>query len=99
MTYEKFEKLIDTLKEIEDSVNVAYKININLLDFVDPYHKAINDLLEEVYGIEGSDWISWYCYEGEFGAKELEAFDADGNPICYDLKSLWEHVENLNKQK
>lgn len=99
MTYEKFGYLIHLLKEIGESVHAANSIKVDLIEFVDPYHNIITSLLKEIYGDEGEDWISWYCYERGFGAKELQAFDKDGNPICYDLKSLWEHVETLNKEK
>jgi hypothetical protein len=26
---------------------------------------------------------------------ELTANDDEGNPICYDVKSLWEYIETL----
>lgn len=35
----------------------------------------------------------------EAGEKRYGAYDENGNPICYSLKSLWECLESLNKTK
>lgn len=97
MTYKKFQDLIERLKEREKTISDLYKRNVDLIEFVDPYHVLINSLIEEVYGEEGADWIHWYCYENDFGKKGLEAYDKDKSPICYDVKSLWKWVEKLRE--
>ena len=95
MKYETFAHITMQLQKQEQVINNLYKNNVDLLEFVDPYHQVISTLLEEVYGKEGLDLWSWFCYENDFGLGELEAWDADKKPICYDLKSLWEFLESL----
>jgi hypothetical protein len=68
-----------------------------LIDFVDPYHGIIHSLIREIYGDEGLDWWSWFCYENDFGRGTLEAWDENETPICYDLKSLWEYLEKIKR--
>ena len=93
MTYETFLKLTLELQKQERIVDNLYKNNVDLLEFIDPYHGLIHLLIKEIYGEEGVDWFSWFCYENDYGHGKLEAWDADKNPICYDLKSLWEFLE------
>ena len=95
MTYENFLKVTLRLQKQERVINNLYKNNVDLIEFVDPYHQVISTLLEEVYGKEGLDWWSWFCYENDFGQGTLEAWDADKNRICYSLESLWEFLEEL----
>lgn len=93
MTYENFLKVTLQLQKQDQVINNLYKNNVDLIEFVDPYHQVISTLLEEVYGKEGLDWWSWFCYENDFGQGTLEAWDADNNRICYSLESLWEFLE------
>jgi hypothetical protein len=97
MTYENFLKIILNLQK-QDTINSnLYKNGIDLFDFVDMYHGIINSLLIEIYGKEGNDWFSWFCYENNFGQGELTANDENGDPICYSHESLWEFLEKNYK--
>jgi hypothetical protein len=93
MTYKKFKEIVNAMKAQDAVVHGLYKTKIDLLDFVDPYHNLIANLLTEIYGPAGYDWLSWFCYENDFGKRKFEAWDENKNPICYDLKSLWEYLE------
>ena len=95
MTYENFLKITLELQKQERIVDNLYKNNIVLLEFIDPYHGLIHLLIKEIYGEEGVDWFSWFCYENDYGQGTLEAWDENKNPICYDFKSLWEFLEKL----
>lgn len=99
MTLKKFEELIQDLKNIEQNITVLYKLKVDLIEFAEPYQKVITNLLKEIYGEEGYDWISWFCYDCDFGEKQLGAWDENKNPICYDIKSLWEYIEKNHKTK
>ena len=99
MTLEKFTEIIDSLKKTEDDINKLYKLNVDLTEFVEPFELIMSKLLREIYGDEGYDWFSWFCYERDFGGKELGAWDENNNPICYDVKSLWEYLESLKNKK
>lgn len=70
MTYESFLKVVLSLQKESRVLDQAYKLNIDLLDFVDPYHVIISVLIKEIYGEEGHEWFSWYCYESEFGQRD-----------------------------
>jgi hypothetical protein len=98
MTYENFLKLTLGLQKQDRVIEDLYKYKIDVLDFVDPYHGFITLLLKEIYGDEGYDWFSWFCYENEFGQRGLEAFDENKNRICYSHESLWEYLEQNYKQ-
>jgi hypothetical protein len=97
MEYKKFKEIITSLQESDKRINQANKLKIDLIDFVDEYHSIITKLFEEVYGKEGYDWISWFCYENNYGQGELKGWD-NKKPICYDIKSLWEYVESKIKK-
>lgn len=97
MTYERFLKVTLSIKKQDEVISDLYKQKVDLLDFVDPYHEIISELIKEVYGEEGYDWWSWFCHENDFGQKGLEAFDENENPICYGFESLWEFLEGLKK--
>jgi hypothetical protein len=96
MTYEKFDKIVNAIKENSENIHELYKKKIDLIEFVDPYEKIIAELIEEIYGEEGYDWFSWFVYEideSKVSKENPRAWDKDDNPICYDRKSLWEYLE------
>ena len=95
MTYETFLKITLELQRQERIVDDLYKSKIDLLEFIDPYHGLIHLLIKEIYGEEGVDWWSWFCYENDYGRGTLEAWDENKNRICYSLESLWEYLEKL----
>ena len=76
MKYESFLKLTLGLQKQERVVNELYKKKIDIIDFVDPYHGFITLLLTEIYGEEGYDWFSWFCYESDFGTKDWSLQDS-----------------------
>lgn len=99
MTYERFLKITLGLQKQDRIVSNMYDFKVDLLDFVDPYHAIITELIKEVYGEEGYDWWSWFCYENDFGTKGLTANEKDGTPICYSHESLWEYLEKNHRGK
>jgi len=100
MTFSRLSNIIQYLKAQQERVRALYENRIDVIDFTNDYELVITELLKEVYGEEGYDWFSWFCYETDFGEKmskeEPRAWDENKNPICYDLKSLWEHLESLD---
>ena len=98
MTLEKFSEIIDSLKKTDEDLNKLYKLKVDLTEFVEPYQLIVSKLLREIYGDEGYDWFSWFCYERDFGEKELGAWDENNNPICYDVESLWQYLESLKNK-
>jgi hypothetical protein len=98
MTYETFLKITLELQKQDRIVDNLYKSNVDLLEFIDPYHGLIYLLIKEIYGEEGVDWFSWFCYENDYGQGTLEAWDENKNRICYSLESLWEYLEKLRQE-
>ena len=98
MELEKFKKIIETLRDASDLTDQLYKLKVDLIDFTDPYHGIIYQLMQEVYDENGVDWWSWFCYEKDFGRGEVEAWDKDGNKICYDIESLHSMLEKEYKR-
>jgi hypothetical protein len=94
MRLESFHFLIEKLQEAYAKSNTIYALGVDLTNIEDPYSQIISHLLKIYYSEEGEDWISWFLYEKSYNP-ELEARDADGNEICYDVPSLWKHVEEI----
>lgn len=70
MTYKRFKKITESLQKQDDELRKLYDLNVNLIDFMDPYHLIIRELLTEIYGEDGYDWFSWFCYESDYGKKD-----------------------------
>lgn len=96
MKLEVFKELLKKLKEQDEKIDAAYKLEIDLINFSDGYLTIINILLNTYYGKEGKEWIDWYLYDRDPMDKK-SATDKNGNPICYDEKSLWKEVEQCRK--
>jgi hypothetical protein len=95
MTLKTFEKLIANMKADRERTRALLKLDVDVISY------AINDNIVdalglEAFGKEGWGWIEWFCWETDFGeSKDMVATDADKNPICYDVPSLWECVSGL----
>ena len=98
MTDENFLKVTLSLQKEGRVISELYKLNTDLLEFVDPYYKMVSILIEEIYGKRGLDMFDWFCWENDFGQKGLEAFDKAGNRICFSHESLWAYLESIRKE-
>ena len=92
MKLEVFTEILNKLKKQSDKEHALYVLNVDVSNLSDDYMSVINILLEIYYGKEGADWIAWYLWERDPLGSIDQATD-DGKPICYDIKSLWEEVE------
>src|SRR5210317_248611 len=97
MTYERFLKVLLSLQKEDRVIKEACELGVDLINFVDPYHEIISELIKEVYGEEGYDWFSWYCWDNDFGRNGFEAWDSDRNLICDSHESLWKYLEKKYK--
>ena len=93
MKLEVFTEILNKLKKQSDKEHALYVLDIDTINFSDNYTSVINILLEVYYGKDGADWISWYLWERDPLGTIDQATTNDGKPICYDVKSLWEEVE------
>ena len=92
MKLEVFTEILNKLRKQSDKEHALYVLDVDVSNLSDDYMSVINILLEIYYGKEGADWISWYLWERDPVGTIDQATD-DGKPICYDIKSLWEEVE------
>lgn len=92
MKLEVFTEILNKLRKQSDKEHALYVLAVDVSNLSDDYMSVINILLEIYYGKEGADWIGWYLWERDPLGSIDQATD-DGKPICYDIKSLWEEVE------
>ena len=93
MKLEVFTEILNRLRNQSDKEHALYVLDIDTINFSDNYISVINILLEVYYGKDGADWINWYLWERDPLGTIDQATTNDGKPICYDVKSLWEEVE------
>ena len=93
MKLEVFTEILNKLRKQSDTEHALYQLDVDVINFSDDYTSIINILLEVYYGKEGADWIGWYMWERDPVGTIDQATTNDGKPICYDVKSLWEEVE------
>lgn len=96
MKLEVFEKIVTTLQVQQQKSYDLCRMGIDLINFEEGYGETINLLFRAYYGSAGADWIEWYMYERDPDSGDPnQAWDANGNPICYDIPSLWRYVEEI----
>jgi hypothetical protein len=96
MTYKRFKKITQSLQRQDDELSKLYKLRVDLIDFMDPYQVIVKELMTEIYGEQGYDWFSWFCYESDYGKKDwnlIPTIGADGVVIPKADKS-GAHDEN-----
>jgi ethanolamine utilization protein EutQ (cupin superfamily) len=93
MKYEKFETYITTKQKLMDRSHSIGELGISTLEYDEMFHKLVELLEEKVFSEEQREWIDWFLFERvSHSGKILKAHDAEGNEICYDIKSLWEEI-------
>jgi hypothetical protein len=89
MERKTFIDLIERMKATSETINEAYRLKIDLVEFSDPWEQIITILLKEVFTEEGYDWISWWAHEG--GRK---AWDDDGTDVPMDtVEDLYNYLK------
>jgi hypothetical protein len=96
MKLDVFERIINLIQVQQEKSHLLYKMGVDTMVYEEGFQDAISLLIKAYYGESGADWIEWYLYEREgVGGSINDATDADGNPICYDIPSLWKCVEEI----
>ena len=100
MKRKQFKQLINLLDEQQQSIDKAYAIDIDILEFMNPMFTANEILFKEAFGEEAAEWISWFMYEKDFGRREdLGAWDEDKTEICRTVDELYDYIKSLKKKK
>lgn len=87
------------MKFATDRMQAAYKLNIDLTEFMDDDAWVIQHLWSVILTKEGMDWFSWFMYEKAYLydlKKDMKAWDEHKNEICQDLDSLYDYLVNNN---
>lgn len=95
MKLEVFEEIVKTIKEQSDQAHKLYELGVDVIKFSEGYDKSWSLLLKAYYGKIGEDWITWFIFDRNENGDPHQAWDENNNPICYDIPSLWKHVEEL----
>jgi hypothetical protein len=99
MTREDFKKIAELLEAHSNKTQLVYNYGIDAIEFTDELNKVISMLMREAFGEIGYDWISWFLYEKESGAREdIRAFDENDNEIIRDIDELYDYVTNLKNK-
>ena len=70
MEYSKFSEIVLRLKAHDERILKLSRLGVDLIELNDDLSTIISLLIEEVYGKEGLDWFSWFCWESDFGEKD-----------------------------
>ena len=98
MKYDFFKTIVLTLKRQDKTIKEFYDRGVFLNDFADPYYAIVTMFIKEIYGEEGYDWFAWFCYENDYGRGKLQGYVNENKEICYDIKSLYDHLESLRRK-
>ena len=112
MVYEKFKEVLDAIRNVDDFIDKAYKMGIDMID--SPLYSAFptiyKPLFEKEFGEDGMEWIEWYLYElpmlrefdekqeGKKKEKEVEKYAKDSNGDPIDVSSDEAFYEFLKKE-
>ena len=99
MTFQDFERMIVQMHKSDLNTTKLYELGVDIAETNSPLLMVIEKLLYAYFGAKGADWITWYCYENEYGTGNLKAWDENDQPICHTLQSLYEVImEARDKQ-
>ncbi len=103
ITYEEFERYIDSIKMVQDVENKLLGISSDVRtksksEFTLYYPSLITEVVELLGKIVGDKycWIDYYIWELDFGKQSdfLQVTDANGNPIpLKTTKELWNLIK------
>ena len=102
MQLNEFQNLLEKYKAFSDKISELHDIGFDFYEGKYPLMSDVEKLFDisiaSHYNEKGADWIDWFIYETDYGKKDLEGRDENDNPICYDVKSLYEYVEKHHKK-
>jgi len=94
MTYKNFLQITLGLQKAGRDATELYKMNVDLYDYVDPYHTIINVALSEIYTKKGIEWLQWFMYENDFGQTDWSKISSISSTYK-DVDGKMEKVERI----
>ena len=102
MQLKEFQNLLEKYKSFSDKISELHDIGFDFYEGKYPLMSDVESLFDIMisthYNEKGLDWINWFIYETNYGKKDMEGKDENGNPICYDVNSLFEYIEKYHKK-
>lgn len=99
MKKETFMKTCKRMKVSTDKMQAAYKLNIDLTEFMDDDSWVSQSLWNVILTKEGYDWFSWFMYEKAYLyeiREGMKAWDEDKNEICQTIDDLYNYLVTNN---
>ena len=87
------------MKEMSEKCDKAYKMGIDLNEFMDTQYYVTTHLWEAVLTEKGMEWFCWFMYERSYLHElrdDMKAWDEHKNEICKDLDGLYEYLVTNN---
>lgn len=99
MKKETFLKLIHTLTSVDDSYESLFKLGIDIIDYplFNEINSAIYDVIKDIYGAEGLDWVEWWTYE-KSSNPELKAFVTNENGEDIEIRTIDDLYDYLEQK-
>lgn len=103
VTFKKFDEIIEKVKEFSDFEDTMSDYGIELCysvaaDMADEIIKLLALLIDDK-----ENWISWYCWEADFGRKNKDGFnivEINGKEYKIDsTKKLWNLIKQESQEK
>ena len=102
MSLKEFQELLEKYKSFSDKISELHDLGFNFYEGKYPLMsdaESMFDIMIRLYYNEhGIGWINWFIYETNYGEKNMEGKDENGQPICYDVNSLYEYIEKHHKK-
>jgi hypothetical protein len=102
MLLDELENLLKKYKALSDKMSELHDIGFDFYEGKFPLMSDMEFIFDLTilshYTKQGAEWVNWFVYETNYGQKDMEAKDENGNPICYDVKSLYEYIEKHHKK-
>lgn len=103
VTFKKFDEIIEKIKEFSDFEDTMSEYGIDIC------YTAASDIADEIVKLlallinDKEGWISWYCWEVDFGRKDkggLNIIEVNGKKYKIDsTKKLWDLIKQDANQK
>lgn len=102
MQLDELENLLKKYKAVSDNLSELHDIGFDFYEGKFPLMSDMEFIFDLTilshYNKKGAEWVNWFVYETNYGQKDMEAKDENDNPICYDVKSLYEYIEKHHKK-
>lgn len=102
MSLKEFQELLEKYKSFQDKISELHDFGFDLYEgkyrLMSDVESMFDIMIASHYNEHAIDWISWFIYESDYGKKDMKGKDENGQPICYDVKSLHEYIEKNHKK-